>query len=208
MPEQVLPTVESFSRFEEELKKRGFRKISKGEFKKQYLRLGLKAPRPRHGREVGYTFHANQYTVVVWTTWIEREQSAREEDAGWVLIAKDDEVLYFSHPLHRTKNFINNLLMQARIACWKVRNRPLCPECKNFMDIVKGQALKQRFWKCSRSELHKGGKNRFRDWDYGLPEEAIKYLKPLRKRRAKYYAALRAVDKEPHKAMLKRKKWR
>lgn len=143
----------------------------------------------------------------MWTTWLEKERSAREEDAGWVLIAEGDKVLYFSRPIHRTKNFLRNLSMQARIACWKVRHRPLCPECQNFMDIVQGRAMKQRFWRCGRRELHKGGKNRFRRWDYGLPEEAVAYLKPIRRRRKKKYAALRAAGKDPHQAMFKRKRW-
>jgi hypothetical protein len=207
LPKQCLPDAENLSVFEEELRSRGFRRISSPEFSSQFLRLGLRAPRPRFGRELGYIFHANQYTVLVWTTWLLKEQVAREEDAGWVLIAEKDKVLYFSHPIHRTKNFISNLLMQARIACWKVRHRPLCQECHNFMNIVQGRALKQRFWKCDRKELHAGGKNRFRSWDYGLPEEAVKYILPIRKKREKRYAALRAEGKEPHQAMLERKRW-
>lgn len=207
MPEKLLPGSKDFNDFEEELIKRGFRQISRPEFSRQFGRLELKAPRPRPGRELGYLFHANQYNVFVWTTWLEKEQVAREIDAGWILISERDEVLYFSHPIHRTKNFLQNLLMQARIACWKVRHRPLCPECHHFMDIVRGRALKQRFWKCGRKELHGSGKNRFKSWDYGLPEEAFKYILPIRKKRKKGYAALRARGKKPHQAMLKRKRW-
>lgn len=207
MPKQCLPCPEDFSGFEEELRMRGFRRISSPEFTLQFSRLALVAPRPRFGRELGYLFYANQYTVLVWTTWLEKEQKAREEDAGWVLIAEGDKVLYFSHPIHRTKNFLYNLLMQARIACWKVRHRPLCPECHNFMNIVRGHALKQRFWKCDRKELHAGGKNRFRSWDYGLPEDAIKFLRPIRKKRKKRYDAIRVAGEESHQAMLKRKRW-
>lgn len=207
MPKKCLPESEAFSKFEEDLKGRGFRKISNAEFLTEFQRLGLKAPRYRNGREVGYIFYANQYVVVVWTTWLEKEKVARDEDAGWVLIAEKDKVLYFSHPIHRTKNFLQNLLMQARIACWKVRHRPLCPECNNFMDIVRGRALKQRFWKCGHKELHENKTNRFRSWDYGLPEEAIQYLKTIRKKRRNYYADTRSEGKEPHQAMLKRKRW-
>ena len=207
MPEQRLPSHKDFSVFEEELTKRGFRRISSPEFSSQFYRLGLKAPRPRIGRELGYLFYANEYTVFVWTTWLPKEEAARASDAGWVLIAERDNVLYFSHPIHRTKNFLQNLLMQARIACWKVRHRPLCPECLNFMSIVQGRALKQRFWKCDRKKSHVGGKERFRSWDYGLPEDVINFLKPIRKRRRKRYATLRVEGKEPHQAMLSRKRW-
>jgi hypothetical protein len=207
LPEQRLPEINDFSDFEKELKRRGFRRISGPEFSSQFERLGLKAPRPRIGRELGYLFYANEYTVLVWTTWLLKQQEAREEDAGWVLIAEKDNALYFSHPIHRTKNFLQNLLMHARIACWKVRHRPLCPECSNFMSIVRGRALKQRFWKCDRKGLHAGSKDRFRSWDYGLPEDAVNFLKPIREKREKRYAALRAAGKKPHQAMLKRKRW-
>lgn len=207
MPKKCLPSAEDISGFEKELVVRGFRRISSVEFAKQFQRLSLVAPRPRVGRELGYIFYANQYTVFVWTTWLEKEQVAREEDAGWVLIAEGDKVLYFSHPIHRTKNFMHNLLMQARIACWKVRHRPLCPECHNFMDIVRGRALKQRFWKCGWKELHADGKNRFQSWDYSLPEDIVKSLRPIREKRKKRYDALRAAGKEPHQAMLNRKRW-
>lgn len=207
MPEKLLPGSKDFLDFEGELVKRGFRRISRPEFSLQFRRLELKAPRPRSGRELGYLFHANEYTVFVWTTWLEAEQVAREVDAGWVLISGGDNVLYFSHPVHRTKNFLQNLLMQARIACWKVRHRPLCPECNHFMDIVRGRALKQRFWRCGRKELHTNGRDKSRSWDYSLPEEAFKYILPVRKRREKRYSALRAEGKEPHQAMLERKRW-
>ncbi len=207
MPKQYLPESEEFVEFEGELKLRGFRRISGHEFATQFLRLGLKAPRPRRGRELGYVFHANHYTVFVWTTWLQRERVARDEDAGWVLISDKDNVLYFSRPIHRTKNFLANLLMQARIACWRVRHRPLCPECHNFMHIVRGKALKQRFWQCDLKELHKDKKNRVKSWDHGLPTDALEYLKPIRKKRVKRYATLRAKGKEPHQAMLARKLW-
>lgn len=207
MPKQYLPNPEDFAEFEEELKIRGFRRLSSVEFYSEFQRLKLTAPRPRIGRELAFIFYANQYIVLVWTTWLLKEQAAREEDAGWVLITEGDDVLYFSHPLNRTKNFLHNLLMWTRIACWKVRHRLLCPECKNFMNIIRGRALKQRFWKCGRKELHPSGKNRFRSWDYGLPEEAIRFIKPIRKKRVKRYKALRAAGKKPHQAMLNRKRW-
>lgn len=207
MPEKCLPTLEDFEVFEKELFKVGFRRLTGGEFSKQFEMLGLKAPRPRPGRELGYIFYSNEYVVFVWTTWLLREEVAREEDAGWVLIAERGKELYFSHPIHRTKNFLYNLSMQAWIAALRVLGRPLCPECRYYMDIVRGRALKQRYWKCERRKLHPDGKDKFRDWDYGLPEKALEYLRPIRKRRKKRYATLRALGKEPHQAMLKRVKW-
>lgn len=82
MPEQHLPDAEKFLDFEKELALRGFRRISGPEFSSQFKRLGLKAPRPREGKELGYLFYANEYTVFVWTTWLEMLQVARKEDAG------------------------------------------------------------------------------------------------------------------------------
>lgn len=207
MPKQHLPSPEDFEKFQEMLFERGFRKLSRQEFVSEFRRLKLRAPRPRKGRELALVLYANDYRAVVWTTWLKESQVARKKDSGWVLIAEGNRVLYFSRPIHRTKNFLKNLSMQARIAGWKVRHRLRCPECHNFMHIVRGKALKQRFWQCRLTQLHEDRRRRFKSWDYGLPEEALKYLHPIRKKRVKRYATLRAEGKEPHQAMLARKLW-
>lgn len=204
MPKQVLPTEISFRAFEQGLLRRGFRKITGTEFRKDFERLALKAPSPRPGRESGFAFTANNLTVVVWSTFVESEGAAREKDAGWVLIKEKDNPLYFSHPIHRTENFLYRLLEQASIARQRVLNRPLCPSCSALMRITQGRGLKSRYWSCS-SPAHTG---RVRlSWDEGLPSEVLARVAKIRKARAPYKKKLKAQGKKPGTAMLKRKGW-
>ncbi len=95
MPKKMLPSVADFEQFSRDMQKYGFRAITKPEFFKSFQRLGLRAPRRRLGREAGFIFSANGLNVYVWTTFLMAEQSARDEDAGWVLITKGDKAEYF-----------------------------------------------------------------------------------------------------------------
>lgn len=208
MPAKVLPDERDFKQLESELLRLGFRHVTNIEFQKDFERLDLKAPRPRPGRETGFNFTANGLTVKVWTTWLIGKNEARETDEGWVLIAAGDKAVYFSHPLHRTKNFNLNLLRQAWIARWRALHRPLCPKCKNFMDIVSGRALKARYWRCVRITAHTDRKPACLDWDSGLPKRASQYVKTLRRRRARYYAKLLKQGKKPGAAIRRRIGWK
>lgn len=205
MPQKVLPNQASFNAFERSLIKRGFRKISKPEFKSDFKRLNLIAPSPREGREAGFSFFANGLTVVVWTTFVELEGCARDVDAGWVLIKQRDMASYFAHPLHRTEHFLKRLLEQACIARVRVLNRPLCPLCKAYMNITQGRALKARYWSCRRPShfeyVHL-------PWDYGLPEVVLDRLTEIRRKRAAYRAKQRKEGKTPGVALLRRKRWK
>jgi len=139
--------------------------------------------------------------VTIWTTWLKEQRQARKIDAGWIVISKGDKALYFSHPIHRTKNFVKNLLNQAWIAWYRVKNRPQCPICGSFMEIAFGRGVKSRYWLCRQDKVRL-------DWDYGLPERAKKYLKNLRKIRARYLRTRREERKPTHVAMKIRKPWR
>jgi hypothetical protein len=206
VPAKQLPDVQSFEAFGRALAKRGFRKMRRTEFKSDYWRLALQAPSPREGRETGFVFSANGLDVVVWTTFLEREGCARDEDAGWVLIKDGDTVQYFSHPHPRTKNFLHALLADAALARLRVLARPLCPVCGARMNITNGKGLKSRFWQCKRPDFHRRAQNE--SWDYGLPPEALEYLKPIRKRRRKYRTELRREGKAPGAALQKRIGWK
>lgn len=200
MPAKILPDAETFANFTVALFRRGFRRLSPEEFGKDFERLELSAPSPRKGRETGFTFTANGFTVLVWTTFLTRK--ARNRDAGWVLIKEGDEVKYFSHPMHRTKNFLHNLIWHACIARLRVKNRPLCPKCHAFMDIARGKGLKSRYWQCKRHKAES------LPWDYGLPQEALDFLYPQRKQRARYRKKLRAQGKPQGTALKRRRKWK
>lgn len=203
MPEKVLPDVLSFISFEKSLLGRGFRKIGKKEFSRDQIRLGLTPPSPRLGLEAGYVYAASGLTVVVWTTFLEAEGAARDEDSGWVLIKERDEARYFARPMMRTKNFFYRLLWAACIAMWRVEHRPLCPTCQAFMDITNGKALKQRYWSCSR-----GHKKVTLPWDHDLHPAALEYLTKIRNERARYKKKLAKEGKTPGKALLKRISWK
>lgn len=207
MPQQVLPDATGFAWFSRELTFRGFRPVSEIEFKSDFKRLKLKAPRSRVGREAGFAFFANGLTVRVWTTWLEREGKARDIDAGWVLICDGDKPLYFSYPIHRTKNFLVNLLRQAWLARWRVMHRPLCSKCRQFMNIAMGRGIKSRYWRCNRLKEHEDRKPFVLDWDYGLPPKAKRYAKTLRKKRAKYRAKRKQESKPIFTAIQKRRPW-
>ena len=206
MPAKVLPSAEEFAWFARALKRRGFRELSPVEFKRDFERLELKAPSPREGREVGFSYTANGLTVLVWTTFLASEDRAREVDAGWVLIKEGDRPRYFSHPLRRTKNFLHSLLWEACIARLRVEHRPLCPVCRARMRVAYGKGLKARFWQCARSRFHIEPVSL--SWDYGLPPEAIIYKRSLRKRRARYRAELREQGKTPGGALRRRIGWK
>jgi len=207
MPERAVFKEENFETLERTFQEMGFRRITDVEFQTNFRRFGLVAPTSRFGREVGFIFTANDLTVHVWTTWLGRESRTRRADEAWVLIECEDKAVYFSHPLHRTKNFMLNLLRQAWIARWRVLNRPLCPKCRNFMDIVHGRGLKSRYWSCIRTAAHADQKPAFLDWDYGLPPKAKYYVRTLRRKRHLYEKQRRAEGKPLHVALLTRKPW-
>lgn len=207
MPEKVLPAEHEFAVFDRELLRRGFRRVSRSEFRKDFRRLSLIAPRPRRGREAGFRYDANNLTVVVWTTWLQTEGVAREEDAGWILIKEHDRVRYFSYPLHRTARFLERLLVEAKIARCRVKNRPLCPECKGFMGISRTDVPRARFWACRCIKFHASGAPHYRDFDFALPPEAKAYLARKRKRAARYRKKRRETGKPMFEAMRTRKPW-
>lgn len=218
MPPKYYPSPHEFERFHEGIRGLGFREITRPEFKNDFIRLGLVAPRPRKGREVGYSFHANQLTVRVWTSWLteeeweragepEREAGIREKDSGWVLISQDDEARYFCHPLHRTKNFLENLTIRARITRDRVIMRPLCPRCFYFMDIARGIGIGSRYWRCDSVELHENERYASLDWDWGLSEDDVRFVQADRKTRRKYREELRRQGKVVEPAIFVRKAW-
>lgn len=207
MPPQVLPSETDFTKFELELKMRGFCPIPEEEIQNRLGNLSPKSPRSKHERERGFSFSANGLTVIVWTTWLGKESRARKEDASWVIIANNDRALYFSHPIHRTKNFLKNLLRQAWLAWWRVRHRPRCPECGKFMEIAFGSGIKSRYWKCRQTEKHRKGKSINLSWDKNLPPQAKRYVVALRRARTAYFKKLRRVGKPVYQAMHKRQKW-
>jgi hypothetical protein len=202
---KMLPDKKAFASFVRAIFKRDFQMITALQFRKEYaIQLEKdQVPPPLEG-ETGFVLEANGLTVVVWTTYLHSKGIARDQDAGWVLIkvTGTNKVRYFSHPLRRTKNFLKNLLWQACIAKWRIEHRPACPKCGQPMLITFGKGLGSRYWSCIRSSVHR--EPGFLHWDHKLPEAALKYLAPIRKRRKKYNAKLRAEGKPVGRALLLR----
>lgn len=207
MPKQVPPTPQTFSKFERTILKIGFLPISRTEVADAIRRNNLKAPRKREGREAGFKYYANGFVVYVWTTWLPEEGRARDEDAGWVLIVEKGVIRYSSRPFHRTKNFLRNLLLHARLTQLRVSLRPKCPECGLFMDIVHGKARKSCYWSCRWIGLHADGRPHTLDWDTPLPPIAQKHAKARRRPRAKRRIRLKKEGKSSRPAMDTRKRW-
>lgn len=207
MPKKVLPTQAAFAEFDREMQARNFQILSPREFRQDRQRLDLVPPFPRKGRELGYIYQRKGYDVIVWTTWLPLDNKFRDQDAGRVLIRDGDKVLYHATPTHRTKNFLDNLLEKAKLARAHVKYRPLCWKCFALMYIDNGKFIKQRRWRCTRTEDHDTKRFVFSPWDEGLPLEALKALKPRRKRRAKYIAKLKKEGKKPGAVLRVHKGW-
>ncbi|HEY4489869.1 MAG TPA: hypothetical protein VJC12_01270 [Candidatus Paceibacterota bacterium] len=209
MPRQVLPDAAGFSWLEKKFRQMGFRPLESSEVRKDIVRFAAVAPHPRRGREVGFIFSANGLDIVAWTTWLKEMQEARESDSGWVLIKETGAPLYFSHEIRRTKNFLWNLLLNARVAQLRVLSRPLCPECRQFMSIVRGPAIKSRYWACLRRQFHENKRIQRYGWDYGLSAQALLWVRDVRRRRDRQKKKLAKQGKLPKKpAVLVRHGWK
>ena len=206
MPQKVLPNASDIADFQERIAAVGYRQITQPEFANFFQALGLRAPRIRKGREIGFTFSANGLTAIVWTTFLDTEDQAREEDAGWVLILERGKIKYSSHPMMRTSGFLEKLFMQAKIARERVAKRPLCPSCYGYMDIERGNGMKSRYWIC-RSAEHKEYTEQF-PWDFGLCQESLRFVKLERRIRGRYYRKLKKEGRKIGQAMLSRRLWK
>jgi len=209
LPTRYEPTAQEFAKFVHELVDvRFFAPISRSDFWQDKARLGLKPPRrKREGPTRGYEYHFRGLRVRVWTTWLIRENRVSDTGSGWVLILDGDRIVYSSHPLHRTKNFLNRLLMRAKIARARVRNRPICPIHKCWMVMCHRRGvMKSLYWGCPR--IHPSGKMVWASIDDGLPKEAMRFLRPSRKKSEKYRRVVRRQGKDPFTALKRRRAWK
>jgi hypothetical protein len=189
------------------MEKLGFRMLTNVEFRATFERLGLVAPRPRWGKEVGFLFAAHRLAVCVWTTWLLREMRAREEDAGWVVVVQRDRAVYFGGPIHRVGNFFNRLYAEAFLAHARVLNRPFCKEHRSFLDITYGRGLGSRYWVCPHGTAHADGGLVTASWDGALPE-AVRAVVETRRRQRQLSRKYRlAMGQQVNIARLIRRPW-
>jgi|GEM_PF-2113336 len=206
MPAQYLPIESAIQLLEIELvRKRGFtKKVGLCHFREATKDETLIPPRVRPGRELGFVFTKDRFTAVIWTGWLPGEKRSREQDSGWIVIEEDGKGIYFSQ-LRRTRNFIDRILMEAKIARARIRTRPDCPRCGNAMSIVHGKGLGSCYWRCKACQTREG-------WDHEaflkqLSKEALDYLARKRKRRRTYYQKRRGLGLPIRSAVFTRKKW-
>jgi hypothetical protein len=195
MPAFVQPDPARFWGMVKDLEKKGFRRISRNQFPRDQERLGIVLPERRNrAAEVGLRYDENGLQVRIWTTYLESEERVQEEDEAWVIIREGDKARYFSHPIHRTKNFLERLWKWAQVAQQRVKRRPLCPCCKAYMQIANGKGLKSRYWECRKSWVHDDRQFKFLDWDIGLSLKARDFV--TRERRLRRLAEKRRGVKQ------------
>jgi len=208
MAKQVLPTAADFQFISKTLTSWGFRSIGTWEVKKKFQRLAIVLPkRKSEGKEAGFTYSLDGYTVYVWTTFNPEIGEAKKKDLGWVLITKGDRDVYFARPKRRTKNFVKNLLNEAWLAQVHL-NRPLCDKdnCGAAMEIMRGRSLGSTFYGC-RKPIHQG-KLITKPW-YCVFEDkpkAYRFVKKRSKKQRKYFRKRRKEGKDPQAARKKRRR--
>ncbi len=187
----------------------GYHKVTLYDSKKKFLRLNLSSPREIVGREASYFYSHNGYTVILHTTYLEKEKKWRDvgTDIGWNLISHNDKAVYFAKPFRRTKSFILKFLKYATISKWKVDHRPICPECSAFMIICKKAESRQYFWSCFNKTRHIGEKPQFLSWDYELPLDDLKFVRIRREYTRRYHKKNKKEGKNPTPAAKLRKRW-
>jgi len=171
VPPKVEPTPAKFALFTRRIQGYGFERVGSKEVLENLRRQRFRDPRRRKGKEVGFKFGANGLEVWVWTTWLEEQNTIRDEDLGFVIITMDGKRRYTARPALRTENFFLTLLRRAWLAKWRVVTRPACNVCGTFMVIAsKKKNPKQKFWKrtcyCIRSETNP----RTLNWDFNFDE--------------------------------------
>lgn len=219
MEESVISPWQSFLDFDQKMHGRNmnFRVIGKKEFRDDFNRLDLKAPRKITGREVGYIFSVkNGYTVKVWTTILAEQKKPRDKgtDVGWVVIVKGDRLEYCARYFTRPKDenyekFFSRLLSYAWICREKILNVPKCThlDCKELMQIYRKRNTRQYFFRCTNQDVHKDPT--FESWDYAIKgkPKAMAFVEVRRKRTAQYKKMNRKKGLNPTPKAINRKVW-
>lgn len=181
------PTIQDFQWLDKELRALGFHPITVREVREDFDRSKIEMTKPHEGgREEGYAIsHGSGYRVKVWTSFLATEQAYRMFDQGWVIIVDhSDNIIYRAQSTRRTKNFVQNLLMRARMARERVIHRPYCNGkggCGQWMHFIQ---LKNRgcFWVC-KNEAHHGKQRPRKGPDISLSSTVKTFANKKRKDR-------------------------
>lgn len=140
MPNKVIPKQLEYKGFREALIEDDFSLLKDYEeqrdLKKKQIHLDT-PPRPQHGKgEVYVCYMLNGYRIKVQTAIISDPYKIIA-NAGWVLIENEQgKAVMYAPRHHKTKNYLENMLLSARILKTIAFHRPLC-QCGSDMDIEK-----------------------------------------------------------------------
>jgi hypothetical protein len=204
MPKQVVPDKKAFSDFFEMLEKEFLCKRVKYQeiqswidtIPQDHARASIRTP--KSGTETCYVYDraGHPVRVVIWTTYVAANEQARTSDAGWVLLIdkrKPSAPIFYSFPVHRTKNFLVTLkkYVAAFIALVDTWPEP-CTTCGKTVTIrnIKGEALLQYAFMCPKRhplKMHYLYQN--------LPNQHKTFLEARFKKYAEYREKLAAEGK-------------
>ena len=204
-------TTEDMNTIDREMIKMGFRNRTTHDSRKVFERLGLIPPRKIIGREEGYEYSNNGYTVKCWTSFVKSLNKFREvgKDVAWILAVEGDQALYFARPLQRRSGtMVQRFLSYAWVTKWKIDHRPLCKHCKAYMNIFRKEHSRSYMWICKNSEKHPSGKFQFESWDIGLPDKAQAFVDIRRENTKRYKAKNQKEGKHPIPAPINRNPWK
>lgn len=215
MPELVKVNEMQYRGFISFLIELNFVKVGSREELRQLRSRGIsedQPPRPQAGKgDVWIYYTRNGYKVVV-QTGVSTQPFKMLSNPAWVIIEneKGDSVFY-APPLHRTKNFLKNLLNQTAILQKIVEERPLCI-CNADMNIVKGEFLREYKLECSNicdtSVKHTNSIEVYESIWQKLPKKLRTYLKYKLSRENYNKFIAEQSNKVFGSAILKRKRWK
>ncbi len=205
MPPQVLPGYDGIKSMMEELLPRGFVLVQGLRHLPRSAGSRLPVPpHPREGAEAGFMFRNGDLAVFAWTTWVPSLNEARKHDCGWIIIEQAGRRKY-SLPIHRTKRFIERLIMEAKIARTRIRNAPICEKCGKAMRIVHGKGMGSRYWRCP--SRHSRAPWDTEEFLAELPDPAKKHLARRRSARHRGQEKARKKGKPIRQAQRLRHAW-
>lgn len=202
MPKQILPDALAFEAFFKKIQEKySCKKVTYKEIRHWVESIDVQETEQkssRHqksGTEVAFSYERANHPirVIIWTTYVAGNQSAREHDAAWVILIdkrSPDKPIFYSFPIHRTKNFFIRFekYIAAFIALVNTWPKP-CVHCNEEPTIrnVRGGELLQYAFVCPK-------KHRLpRTWIYqNLPDEHRLFLEKA----FRDYAAYRTRNTE------------
>jgi hypothetical protein len=136
MPKLQFPPVAAFLTEVEKAKNEiGVYTVAKEEMKQILESIDtpyIQTKKKKKGIELCISFFYKGRRVYAWTTLVISENAFRLHDQAWVLIVDDrfpKEVSFFSFPIRRTENFIENFFGWLYAFVDIVQHWPVCPTC-------------------------------------------------------------------------------